>query len=126
MIKLISRIIILFVTNIIALALAAYFVNGFTVSSDIVTYLELAGVFTVLNILVRPILKLVLGPIILLTFGLGVIIVNALILYILYKIYPLGITIDFSAGLYPLVYATLIISAVHFVMGFFGKRAYKE
>ena len=122
--KLIARIVIIFIINVVGLALAAYFVKGFSISQDPLTYLKLAAVFTVLNLFVRPILKLLLSPLVLITFGLGVLVVNALVLYILYRVYPVGISIDMSAGLYPLVYATLIISAVHFIIGFAAKKAY--
>lgn len=124
--KLISRLIIILVTNIIGLFLAAYFVKGFYITPDIITYIKLGIVFSILNIFIRPILKLILTPILLITFGLGIIVVNAIVLYLLYKIYPVGINLDMvTSGLYPLVYATLIISAVHFIISFASKRAYK-
>jgi putative membrane protein len=124
--KLISRLIIVFITNIIGLFLAAYFVKGFSITPDIITYAKLGLVFSALNIFVRPILKLIFTPILLITFGLGIIVVNAIVLYLLYRIYPVGISIDMiTSGLYPLVYATLIISAVHFVTSFASKRAFK-
>jgi putative membrane protein len=124
MIKLVSKIIVIFIVNIISLALAAYFVEGFSISQDPLTYLKLAAIFSVLNLFLKPILKLILGPLLIITFGLGILVVNALLLYILYKIYPAGISIDMSSGLYPLVYATLIISIAHFIIGFAIKKAY--
>ena len=124
MIKLVARIIVIFVINIVGLALAAYFVKGFSITQDPLTYLKVGAIFTVLNLFVRPILKLLLSPLVLITFGLGILVVNALVLYLLYRVYPIGISIDMSAGLYPLVYATLIISAVHFIIGFVAKKAY--
>lgn len=124
MIKLIARIVIIFIINLIGLALAAYFVKGFSLSSDPVAYLKVAAIFTILNLFIRPILKLLLSPLVLITFGLGILVVNALVLYILYRVYPVGVSIDMSAGLYPLVYATLIVSAVHFIIGFAAKKAY--
>lgn len=125
--KLISRIIIIFIANAIGLFLAAYFVKGFTVNLDPITYLKIAGVFTLLNIFVRPLLKLVMTPILILTLGLGIIAVNAIILYGLYKIFPADINLGIAtSGLYPLIYATLIISVVHFVISFTAKRAYKQ
>lgn len=125
--KLISRILIIFLANAIGLFVAAYFVKGFSVNMDSLTYLKIAGVFTLLNIFVRPILKLVMTPVLILTLGLGVIVVNAIILYGLYKIFPTDINLGIaSSGLYPLVYATLIISAVHFLISFAAKRAYRD
>jgi putative membrane protein len=124
--KLLSRLIVVLITNIIGLFLAAYFVKGFYINPDVITYIKLGVVFSALNIFIRPVLKLVFTPILLITFGLGIIVVNAIILYLLYKIYPVGISIDMAtSGLYPLVYATLVISAVHFIIGFASKRAYK-
>jgi putative membrane protein len=126
MIKLISKIIMLFLINIIGLTLASYFVEGFSIVFDPLTYLKVAAIFTILNILVKPVLKLILGPLLIITFGLGILVVNALVLYILYKVYPIGVSIDMSTGLYPLIYATLIISAVHFTVGFVAKKAYSQ
>lgn len=124
--KLISRLIIIFIANAIGLFLAAYYVKDFWISLNIMPYLKVAGVFTLLNVFVRPVLKLVLSPLLLITFGLGITVVNALMLYLLYRIFPADIDLGMaSAGLYPLVYATLIISVVHFIIGFASKRAYK-
>ncbi len=124
--KLISKLLLIFITNLLGLFLAAYFVKGFYINPDVINYLKLGLIFTALNIFVRPILKLVMTPIVILTLGFGIIVVNAIILYILYRIYPYGISIDMTtAGLYPLVYATLIVSAVHFIINFASKRAYK-
>ncbi len=124
--KLISKLLLIFITNLVGLFLAAYFVKGFYINPDIINYLKLGVIFTALNIFIRPILRLVMTPIVILTLGLGIIVVNAIILYLLYKIYPSGLSIDMvTAGLYPLVYATLIVSAVHFVINFASKRAYK-
>jgi putative membrane protein len=124
--KLISRIIIIFIANALGLFLAAYFVKDFTINMDPLAYLKIAGVFTLINIFIRPILKLILTPLLLITLGFGIIAVNAILLYGLYKIFPADINLGIaSSGLYPLVYATLIISAVHFIISFTAKRAYK-
>jgi uncharacterized membrane protein YvlD (DUF360 family) len=63
---------------------------------------------------------LFLGPIIIITLGLGIIIINAIILYLL-DYFLVQITIS---GLYPLIYATLIISVINLVFHFSAKRAY--
>ncbi|KKS82785.1 MAG: hypothetical protein UV58_C0005G0039 [Candidatus Wolfebacteria bacterium GW2011_GWC1_43_10] len=120
--KLIFKLIFLLASNAIALAIADYFVSGFDIQPTWQAYLEVIAVFTLINLLVRPILKLVLSPIIFITLGLGVIIVNALVLYALDWLVT-GVTI---AGLYPLVYATLIISIANFAFHFSAKRAYAD
>jgi uncharacterized membrane protein YvlD (DUF360 family) len=69
--------------------------------------------------LLKPLLALVLGPIILITLGLGIIIVNAIILYLL----PiLANHLDFLRGsitiqsIPALFLATIIVSVVNFVI----------
>ena len=60
-------------------------------------------------------------PIIILTFGLGIIAVNALIIYLL-DILMVNITIT---GLVPLVYGTLVISLINMAINFSAKKVYK-
>ncbi|MEK9154533.1 MAG: phage holin family protein [Patescibacteria group bacterium] len=119
---LIYRIIFFFFLNVIALWTAAYFVKDFEISSDFLNFATAAAIFALINIFIKPVLKLVLGPIIIITFGLGIILVNALALYIL-DIFSSGINIK---GLLPLIYATLIIGAINVLISFSAKRLYKN
>jgi putative membrane protein len=115
--KLFVRIIFVLFSNIVAILAAVYFIKGFSVAPTIQAYLEISAVFAIINVFIRPFLKLILSPLIMLTLGVGIIIVNAISLYILDWAMD-SMTIS---GLYPLVYATLIISAVNFVLGFTAK-----
>jgi putative membrane protein len=101
---------------------AAYFIQGFEVSPGLNSFLLVTTVLTLINTFFRPILKLILTPAIVLTFGLGIFLVNALMLYLLDKLL-INITIT---GTVPLIYATLIISLVNFIINFVAKSAYKE
>lgn len=109
--RLLAKIVLAVVVNMLALLAAEYFVPGFILSGDLKTLLVLAAVLTVLNYVLKPVLKLLLGPVIILTLGLGTILVNALILKIL----------DFSSqaltiqGLVALLLATVLVSLVNFV-----------
>lgn len=105
-------------SNIIALLVAVYFVEGFVVEPGLNNLLLAAVVLTFINALIRPIIKLILTPIIFFTFGLGVIIVNTLMLYLLDKLLT-NITIT---GVLPLLYATLIISVINLVVNFSAKK----
>ncbi len=105
-------------SNVVALLVATHFVSGFVVEAGLNNLLLAAVVLTFINALIRPIIKLIFTPIIFLTFGLGVIIVNTLMLYLLDKLLP-SITIT---GMLSLFYATLIISAVNLVVNFSAKR----
>ena len=73
--KLILRILI----NAAALWAAAYFVPGIR-AGGVGSLLAVAVVFGVVNALVRPVLKLLSCPIILLTLGLFTLVINALML----------------------------------------------
>jgi len=116
--KFISRLILSFVSNAVALWLAGYFVVGFEISHNPKSFLAVAAVFTALNVFLRPILKLIMSPIIILTLGLGIILVNAFVLYLLDFI-----MVDISiSGLLALLYATLIISAFNLVIHFSAKN----
>ncbi len=108
-----SRIILTFVANAIAILAAGYFLSGFLITGN---YLDLAivvGILTVINLVIRPIIRLFLSPIILITFGLFNIVINAFILYII-DIYFDTIKID---GLVTLLYATIIITVVNVLLG---------
>jgi putative membrane protein len=120
--KLLARLIFTFFSNIIALKAASYFVKGFEIAPDLISLSLVAAIFTLLNIFIKPIFKLILSPIIILTFGLGILLVNAIVLYLLDFLLE-NITID---GVIPLIYATLIVSLVNFIVNFSAKRLYKE
>ena len=113
-----TRGIVLFVSNTVALFVATYFVAGFSVSAGWESYVKVALILTIINIFIRPLLKAVLSPLIFITLGLGVILVNALILYGVDALSP-DLTIT---GLYPLIYATLIISVVNAVISLISKK----
>src|SRR5258708_5381869 len=67
--------------NAFALWLANRWVPGFTLTAPILGLILLGLTLTILNFILKPILTLVLGPIIIITLGLGLIIVNAIILW---------------------------------------------
>ncbi len=115
--KLVSKILFHLLSNILALLAASYVVAGFNVNRGIRNIIVAGLIFTLLNMLVRPVLKLILGPLIIITLGLGIIAVNAIILYIFTRLSP-----DVAvSGLIPLVYATLIISLTNIVVHFLVK-----
>ncbi|MEK7162929.1 MAG: phage holin family protein [Patescibacteria group bacterium] len=120
--KLISRLIFHFFSNLIAFLATIYFIEGIKISPNIFSFFMVAGAFTLINIFIRPILKLILSPIIILTLGLGIFLVNALMLYLV-DIFLADITIT---GLRPLIYATLIISVINILIHFSAKRIFQS
>lgn len=109
-------------SNFVALLAAVYFIPGFDIIPGFTNFLLAALVLTLINAFIRPILKLLFTPIIFLTFGLGTLIINALMLLLLDKLLT-NITIT---GTLSLVYATLIITAVNLVINFTAKKTYKD
>jgi putative membrane protein len=74
----------MFVVSWIVLALAfavtAWLLDGVSVSGGIVGYLWISALFGVINAFIGPILRLISLPFIILSFGLVLILVNALLL----------------------------------------------
>ena len=95
--------------NAIALYVAFYLVPGFAVSGSIEQYLIAGVVLALLNLIVRPILKLISFPLILLTLGLFTLVINALILWLLDYLVPF-VAIESLLALFG---ATIIVSIVN-------------
>jgi putative membrane protein len=108
----ISKIIVATVANIAGLYLIGKYVPGAHVPLTIEGLLIAAFALTLINLLIRPILKLIFSPLIAITLGLATLIVNGITLYILELTVP---AVSFG-GLTSLVYATLITTAVNFVV----------
>lgn len=106
------KILIAIAVNALALWAAMIYVPGFVISGDITTYLELAVIFMALNLIVKPILRLFFGPFIILTLGLGLFVINAVILKIL-DILSASLTIETIPAL---LWATLVIGFANFLL----------
>ncbi len=96
--------------NGLSLMAAAYFIQGFKLTSDLKEVALIALILTALNFILKPMLKLILGPIIILTLGLGLFFVNAIVIYIL-DILTKNLTIETIPAL---VFASLIVGTVNF------------
>lgn len=98
--------------NTFGLLVAANYISGFTLSGDLTETVLVALVLTFLNMTLKPILRLFLGPIIILTLGLGLIFVNSIILYIL-DILSKNLMIE---GILPLLWGSVIIGGLNFIV----------
>jgi putative membrane protein len=114
------KFVIIVAGNGLALWLAWLYVPGFELNTaNWVQLAAIALILALLNAILKPILTLILGPVIVLTLGVGILVVNAIILYVL-SILPNYI--DFLQGsiridgIPALIYATLIVTAVNFVI----------
>lgn len=117
-----GRIIFAFFSNLIALILAGNLIAGFAISGNFVNVLIAAAIFMLLNIYVRPLVKLILSPAVILTLGLFTLVINAGMLYLL-DILSENVTIT---GTEPLIYGTLLITGVNFLLNFSAKALFKR
>ena len=92
----------------VALWVADALLSGFAVTGGLAGYLIAGAALGLLNALVRPILKLLTFPLILLTFGLFTVVINATLLWTAAQ-WTGSIAI---AGLATLLWATFIISLI--------------
>jgi len=106
-----SRVVLAIAINLIAILAANQWISGFSVSGGFKEWLVAAGILTILNFVVKPVLKLVLGPIIVLTLGLGLILVNMIVLYLLDK-FSQDISIE---SVLALLYGSILIGALNFL-----------
>ena len=125
------RLILRLLANAAALAIATWLLSGITLTSSsttdkIVTLLIVALIFGILNAIIKPIFALVTIPILLLTLGLFLIVINACMLLLtswLAGLFDLGWQVE---GFWTAVLGGLIISIVSFILNVFlpdGKKS---
>lgn len=111
-----------------ALGVATYLVEGITLGgttteSKIVTILAVALIFMVVNSLLKPLFTLVSAPLVLLSLGLFLLVINAALLLItswLSTMFGLAWQVD---GWGPAIFGGLIVSVVSFIAnGILGRN----
>jgi len=114
---LVKKLILMFLANALGLYLAARFLPDVDVALDPKNFSIIAGALTLINLFLRPIVKLLFLPVIILTLGLASFLVNAAMLYLLDFLMP-TVTIG---GLVALFLATLILSLSNIITRILGK-----
>jgi len=105
--------------NSLALYVATLFVQGFKINGGIKEYLLAGIILGVLNMIVKPVLKLISMPIIILTLGIFSLVINALMLWGVHYFFDFVVIDD----LYALVWATLVITIVNTIISKVTKMA---
>ena len=116
------RIIVWLAVNALALGVAIWLFDGITLSGgsntdQFVKLVIVGAIFGVINMIVRPIVNLLSLPLIILTLGLFLIVVNALMLLLTSKIsesIDLGFHVD---GFWTAVWGSIVISISSMVLG---------
>lgn len=106
-----------------ALFVAAWLVPGITVdSSGWVIYAAMAVILGLVNAVIRPILKLLTCPLIVLTLGLFTLVINALTLWLSSLIAVRWFNLDFHVKtLWAALLGSVIVSIVSVVLSIFVK-----
>jgi len=115
------RFLIWVVVNALALAAAAWLLDGITVNGDttasrVFTMLVVGLIFGVVNAVVSPVVKLLSLPFILLTLGLLIFVINALMLLLtswLAGLFNVGFHVD---GFWTAVWGAIIVSIASWIL----------
>ncbi|PIS30100.1 MAG: hypothetical protein CO001_03075 [Candidatus Portnoybacteria bacterium CG_4_8_14_3_um_filter_40_10] len=112
------RFIIRILANSLAIYLAAYFIPDVTVKGGWKIFLICGLVLSLINIIIKPILKLISLPLIIITLGFFSLVINILTIWLLTKfVSQLSIT-----GLVALVLTTILVSIVNWIVSFLFKK----
>ena len=108
------------IINAIAIKAAAYFnlIPGFQFTGDIVSLLWVSFLLTIVNYFLKPILKLLFGPLILLTLGLFTIVINMIIIYIV-DYYTPDLVIANTVALF---WTTILLGFANFIYNLIYKK----
>lgn len=111
-----TKFILRWVINAIALFLAVYLVPGVTLEGGWVSILWLALIFGLINAFLRPLLTVLTCPLIILTLGLFTLLINTFLFWLTSQVgqaFGIGFTID---GFWPAFLGGLVVTAVSIVM----------
>ncbi len=108
--------------NAVALYAAIYLLNGRGIDPQFQNWWEiiwLALIFGLINAILRPLLTVISCPLIILTLGLGSLLINTLLFYLAGLVgtqFGVGFTVD---GFVPAFLGALIVSVVGFILSLF-------
>ncbi|TSD95126.1 phage holin family protein [Skermania sp. ID1734] len=112
------------VINAVAIWIAAHWVAGIHIVSegnglagDLLVLLAIAVVFTIINAIVKPLVKLLSLPLVILTLGLFLLVINALMLKLTAAVTETtqyGLRVE---GFWAAIWGGIIIAIVNWVLG---------
>jgi len=115
------RFIVRILGNALAISLAAYFVQGFNFPKDWKLLLLAGFVLALFNAVLRPILKIISFPLIIVTFGLFSLVINIGLLWLLAQFF----TELKIIGFWAYFWATIIISLTNWLVASLTKKKTK-
>jgi putative membrane protein len=121
-----TKFILRWVVNAIALFLAVYLVPGVNLQGGWVSILWLALIFGLINAFLRPLLTLLTCPLIVLTLGLFTLLINTFLFWLTSQVgqaFGIGFTID---GFWPAFLGGLVVTVVSVIMSMILKDEFKR
>jgi putative membrane protein len=111
-----TKFILRWVINAVALFLAVYLVPGVNLQGGWVSIIWLALIFGLINAFLRPLLKLLTCPLIILTLGLFTLLINTFLFWLTSQVgqaFGIGFTIN---GFWPAFLGGLVVTVVSVIM----------
>jgi putative membrane protein len=120
-----TKFILRWVINAIALFLAVYLVQGVNLQGGWVSIIWLALIFGLINAFLGPLLKLLTCPLIILTLGLFTLLINTFLFWLTSQVgqaFGIGFTID---GFWPAFLGGLVVTIVSVILSLILKDELK-
>lgn len=104
--------------NSLGIYLGTLLIPGFNFDGDLKTLFFAGFILGIANFFLKPILKIISFPLIILSFGLFSFVISAFILWATSRFVP---ALHFE-GIIPLFLATILISIISTILSFFAKK----
>lgn len=115
-----TKFLVRLVVNAIALWVAVQIVPGLAYEGGPVALIVVALIFGVVNALVRPLLLLLTCPLVVLTLGLFILVVNTAMLWLTIQLSgSLGLSFSSTDGFLSIFFGSIIISVVSAILNIF-------
>lgn len=111
--RLLLRFAVRILANSTGILIAAYFVPGITFKGDMISLIIAGFVLAVANSIVKPILKFISGPLIVLTMGLFMIIINIILLWLAVWLIPELTIIGFWSYFWGVMILSILNAITH-------------
>jgi len=113
------KLILQVLANAVGIFVAVYFIKDIKFTGDWIDYLIVGAILAVANLIIRPILKIITAPLIFITLGLFILVINAVMLFAVdWFVKEIEIV-----SLLGYVLGSIIISIINaIIMGIFKKK----
>jgi len=101
------------IANSIGILIAAYFVSGIAFKGDLIDLVITGFILAIANSIVKPILKFITGPLIVLTMGLFMVVINVIILWIATLLVPELTIVGFWAYFWGVIILAILNAITH-------------